>query len=198
VTSRTQISDPARGVPTIPHSTETHHAPEIERRRQPQGLPAYGSIGASCNLEVELENGLLDHDLEGFHARVKKAYVAAHQAVVDELARHHALADGEPAGANGHADQDAPARDADTATPPARSRGQWGPPARTTNGHGKPPQPRRPASEKQLKAIAAIARAQGADLEGLLRAEFGVERPEALSMAQASELIDQLRAAAEV
>src|SRR3954468_2144283 len=51
------------------------------------GLPDYGSVGASCNLELELDSGLLEHDLDGFHARIRGAYVAAHQAVHDELAR---------------------------------------------------------------------------------------------------------------
>ena len=51
------------------------------------GLPDYGSVGASCNLEMELDAGLLEKDLDGFHARIRGAYVAAHQAVHDELAR---------------------------------------------------------------------------------------------------------------
>ena len=51
------------------------------------GLPDYGSVGAVCNLEMELDAGLLEHDLDGFHARIRDAYVAAHQAVHDELAR---------------------------------------------------------------------------------------------------------------
>jgi hypothetical protein len=51
------------------------------------GLPNYGSVGASCNLEMELEADLLAKDLDGFHARIRGAYVAAHQAVHDELAR---------------------------------------------------------------------------------------------------------------
>jgi hypothetical protein len=160
------------------------------------GLPSYGSIGASCNLEVELESGLLEHDLDAFHARVKRAYVAAHQAVVDELARHQARTDNEPAVTNGHADRDVPADTGERSTTPTRNRGQWGAPARTANGHGKP-RLRKPATANQLKAITAIARQQGADLEGLLRAEFGVDRPEALTLAQASQVIDQLKAAAE-
>ena len=51
------------------------------------GMPDYGSVGASCNLELELDSGLLEKDLDGFHARVREVYVAAHQAVHDELAR---------------------------------------------------------------------------------------------------------------
>src|SRR5438874_385962 len=51
------------------------------------GLPDYGSVGASCNIEMELDAGLLERDLDGFHAQVRGVYVAAHQAVHDELAR---------------------------------------------------------------------------------------------------------------
>ena len=48
-----------------------------------------------------------------------------------------------------------------------------------------------------MKAILAIARRQDADLVGLLRQEFDVERPEDLSLRQASQLIDLLKASAE-
>jgi hypothetical protein len=57
---------------------------------QKVGLPNYGSVGASCNLEMELDASLIDKDLDGFHDRIRAAYVAAHQAVHDELARLHA------------------------------------------------------------------------------------------------------------
>jgi len=57
------------------------------------GLPDYGSAGASCNLEVELDTSLF-HDLEGLHQVVRRAYAACNQAVQDELARLDAASNG--------------------------------------------------------------------------------------------------------
>lgn len=51
------------------------------------GQPAYGSLGASCYVEVELDQSLIFDDLDGFQERVKHAYVACRQAVSDELDR---------------------------------------------------------------------------------------------------------------
>ena len=71
-----------------------------------------------------------------------------------------------------------------------------------SNGHAdRPPagrsRLRKPATEKQVRAIRSIANRQHADLDGLLR-EFGVDRPEDLSLKQASELIDTLKTAARI
>jgi hypothetical protein len=147
------------------------------------GLPAFGSVGASCNIELELSHDLLERDLDAFHARVRDVYVAAHQAVHDELARLHAGA------------QAGPPHDPPISPPRQASNGHPG-----GNGHAERPpagrsRPRRPATENQLRAIRSIASRQHADLDGLLR-EFGVNRPEDLSLKQASELIDALKTAA--
>ena len=52
------------------------------------GQPDYGSLGATCNVEVELDAALLQNDLDGFHRHVRAVFVACQQAVNDELARH--------------------------------------------------------------------------------------------------------------
>jgi hypothetical protein len=147
------------------------------------GLPDYSSVGASCNLELEIDSGLIDRDLEAFHARVRDTYVAAHQAVHDELARLQAP--GEPR----------------TEAPDAGSSSRPG-----GNGHGSdkrsnhpsrfqeaPSRGRKPATPSQVKAIMAIARRQNADLVGMLRQEFEATDPEELTLKQASELIDLLK-----
>jgi hypothetical protein len=151
------------------------------------GQPDYGSVGASINLELEVESRLLETDLDGFHARVRDAYVAAHQAVNDELARlqgHAAKPVAAPATpANGHALRNAPVTHANGAQ--GRPEGPVG-------------RPSKPATASQVRAIVTIARRQRADLAGLLRDDYGAGRPEDLSLAEASRLIDALKAAGEV
>jgi hypothetical protein len=139
------------------------------------GLPDFGSVGATCNVEVELDGSLFKGDLEAFHAQVRHIYGAARRAVDDELARLQAQPTGTEltvAPSNGQ-----------VAAPSSR------PPDRPRSG--------KPATASQLKAIQAITRRHEADLDGLLHDEYGVTRPEELTLAQASRVIDLLKATAD-
>src|ERR1700677_5230703 len=68
------------------------------------GLPDYGSLGASCNVEFELEGSLLQNDVEKFQQHVRRAYQACAQAVNEELHRSngHATNGTAPLGGHGH------------------------------------------------------------------------------------------------
>jgi hypothetical protein len=135
------------------------------------GQPNYGSLGASCGVEVELENSLLGGDPDAFRARVRDAFVACRRAVDDELERLQAAPD-----------------DKSTKDGPEHS---------GSNGAGREDnRAHRPATPRQLRTIVAIARRQRANLESLLRTEYGEASLEELSLAEASRLIDGLRAAA--
>ena len=54
---------------------------------QKAGLPNYGSKGASCGLQFELDASLLRSDLELLQLEVNQAYVACREAVKRELDR---------------------------------------------------------------------------------------------------------------
>ncbi len=147
------------------------------------GLPAYSSIGASCHLEVELENGIL-RDPAGFGDQVRGTFAAARRAVDDELARLQG--EGNPAG--DHAPIALGGHPGGT-----RPIAGDGPPSPRPQLHHQP-HPGKPATPSQVRAIVTIARRNHADLDGLL-GDLGVARPEELSLAAASALIDQLKAA---
>lgn len=149
------------------------------------GLPDYGSLGASCNVTVELDATLLRDDLDGFHAQVRKAYTACRQAVQDELSRYQAV---EPP--------------QEPTQPPIASAGRTGP----QNGNGSGSGNGRPttsngngahtASSKQLDYINQLARQiRGLGVrrvESLAEKMFGKPLA-ALSSLDASGLIDTLK-----
>jgi len=51
------------------------------------GQPDYGSLGASCNLEIELDHSSFS-DPEAFNEKVQRAFSTCRDAVEAELARH--------------------------------------------------------------------------------------------------------------
>ncbi len=158
------------------------------------GLPHYGSIGASCNAEIELPQDLLDHNLPQFHDRIRTAYAAVQQAVHDELARlQNSPTAVQPSPRNG-----SPRSQDETGRPSVPN--EPAPSVRPSNGRSScPPRhsPRAYATVRQVGALRTLTRQTGVDLTSFLREAYGVERPELLSLAQASEMIDQLKAASE-
>ena len=102
------------------------------------GQPGYGSVGATCGLELELDPTLLREAPEEFEARARSAYAACARAVDAELARL-AAPTGPALACAGHTE--------------------------TTDARGWPP---RPATTRQLRALEAIARSRGEGLDDLL------------------------------
>jgi hypothetical protein len=145
------------------------------------GLPDYGSIGAMCNVTVELDASLLTQDLDGFHRHVRNAYVACAQAVNDELAGHKA---GDDARNNGHTDR-VSGNGSSNSHAATRSNGNG-------NGNGG-----HQASEKQMNYVNQLARSiRGLGvrrLDSLTGKMFGKPLADLTSL-DASGLIDTLKA----
>ena len=144
------------------------------------GLPDYGSIGASCHLELELDQSQIASDLDGFQDRVRRTFTVCRQAVEDELARHR------PAGAaNGSAE---PKQPASAAAGTHGSANQRNGSQRNGNGHR--------ASQKQLdyaQQLAGEIRGLGVRrLETLAQKMFNKPLAD-LSSLDASGLIDVLK-----
>lgn len=71
--------------------------------QQKRGLPEYGSLGASCHVELELDGSLLDRNPAAFQQEVQRAFQACREAVQMELARPSPTEQKEaPPATNGH------------------------------------------------------------------------------------------------
>ena len=125
----------------------------------------YGSRGASVNVEVELESALVNEP-ERFFDRIRQVFRLAQQSIDEELTRQQACGNGRAASnGNGH-----------------------------VSGNGRPKPNGRKATLSQVRALRAIAHRLGLDLASTLQERFGIDYPEDLSIGQASELIDSLKA----
>ena len=139
------------------------------------GESNYGSRGAFVNVELELDTGLIAKPQE-LRERIRELFGVVRSSLVEELngngASHSAPADRQQVqngnGHNGHADHDAPAQ---------------------ANGQGQP----RGATQSQIKALFAIAKSRGLNLNELIRDRFRCGKPEQLSIREASQLIDSLK-----
>lgn len=139
--------------------------------QQKIGQPHYGSLGASCALELPLEQAVLADPVQ-LAARIEDAYQTCRQSIQRQLAHSQAAAG-----------------DACCEQPPARSGQATGSPTQPANGA----QQARPATAAQLRAIAAIAPKTDVLLNSELDRRYGVQLASDLSLTQASEMIDLLK-----
>ena len=148
------------------------------------GQPDFGSLGASCSVELELDSHTLARNPALLQQQAQQAFASCAQAVESELARHcspngqagGSHAPGQNGAANGHTN------------------------GHTTNGHhqnGHRKPNGRQATASQVKAIVAIAGRQRLDLARELQTRFHVDRPENLSISDASRLIDELKSSSQ-
>ena len=136
----------------------------------------FGSRGASINLEVELESALVS-DSAKLQERIRQLFGMVHQSLAEELA----------SGRNGQ-------------TQPSCSSGkQPASPNGLVNGgkqaNGKQNGSTRLATTAQVKALYGIAKQHRMDLYAMVRERFNLDRPEELSVQQASDLITTFKAA---
>ena len=141
------------------------------------GLPDYGSLGATCHVEFDLDKALIQDDLESFHQQVRDAFSACSQAVHYELVRQRVSSALE-----------------NPALPKPANNGN-GAPHRNGHQHVTPTAAR--ASDKQLIYLRQLARLVPA--VGLRRLDEVAQNvcgktTVVLSTAEASRLIDSLKA----
>ena len=154
------------------------------------GLPDYGSLGASTNLELELDAGVIG-DPDRLRQQIRHLFGLVKTSIEEELGGQ------QPVPQNGHGNGHG--RD-----PHANGNGNGhshsdASHASGGNGHGsRLPTNGRAATNSQVRAIRAIAGRQRLDLGQLLGSRFNLQRPEDLSLADASALIDELKNATPV
>jgi hypothetical protein len=140
------------------------------------GQENYGSLGANCQLEIELDASLIG-DAEAFHEKIQRLYALANQAVTDQLARQ-ATAPSNNGNGNGHA------------------RSTNGRNGNGSNGRTNGDVDNSPASNRQIKYLLDIARQRHrldlAQTAEFCREQVGVNDIYQLTKSQASAVIDHL------
>ena len=176
------------------------------------GEARFGSRGASINLEVELDNGVLN-DPGLLRDRVQDLYVLARQSVDEELQRPAETGPCEPShtngnghgrishAANGNGPKNGPKNGhANGHSANGRVKNGHGP--NNGNGHingtgqGRIEVAR--ATQSQIRAIFAISKRQGLDPHTVINDRYRVHKMEELTIREASALIDDLKIGAGV
>ena len=142
------------------------------------GEANYGSRGASVNLELELDSAIVGEP-DRLQERIRQMFHLAKQSIDEEL-----QAPVEPALSQGNNSNNGQSR---------HSAGQKSGQRQAANANGRRSSSPPPATASQVRALHAIANRQGLNLEAALRDRFDIDRPDALTIAEASEMIDELK-----
>ncbi|WP_404308173.1 hypothetical protein [Neorhodopirellula lusitana] len=135
------------------------------------GRPNFGSACATCQLEIEIDHTVMNDHADPLTERIRRTFDLCRQEVDRELLHHADGPSSRPEAINGN--------------------------VRTRNGTSQPqsqPSRVRPATDAQIRAIHAIASKANVRLASELDAEFGVASPQSLTLRQASDLIEMLKA----
>lgn len=145
------------------------------------GEANYGSRGASVNVELELDSGLVG-DAAKLKERIRQLFGVVRASLAEEL-----NGNGQPSGD----------------TKPAANQNSNGNGNGTNNnygnGNGHTPASNqrnggpRQATQSQVKAIHAIARSRNINVGQFLSERFRVSRPDELSIKTASQAIDEMK-----
>ncbi|MBM4076419.1 MAG: hypothetical protein FJ267_12360 [Planctomycetes bacterium] len=164
----------------------------------------FGSLGASCELDVEIDGDLFINDIEELHSRIQAAYRVCRQAVDDELGRQNLATEQQPQERRlEHKDEDSRQERHPTEQRQSRSDCHNSRDVRTTESRGgreekdhHPTQQRtmRGVTNSQVRALHAIASRHRVNLSEVLKDRYQIYRVEDLSITQASRLIDELNA----
>jgi hypothetical protein len=135
------------------------------------GESNYGSRGASVNVEMEMDSGLVAEP-DQLKERIRQFFGLVRASLAEEMDGngHHQDANGDTQGADQGSNGNG--QDQDT---------------------GQRTDSPRPATQSQVKAIFAICRSQKVDMKRLLQDRFRIGRPEDLNIKEASILIDELK-----
>ena len=148
------------------------------------GEANYGSRGASVHLEVELDSGVVD-DPDRLRTKIHKLFGLVRQSLNAELHGDDGNGHSNDGHGNGHHPTNGNGFDR------YRVSGQE---SNNGNGHSSNGRSPRQATSSQVKAIHAIA-GNRIDVSRLVKDRFNVQRPDDLSISDASTLIDELKAA---
>lgn len=155
------------------------------------GQPNYGSAGASCHIDVELDQSLLDGDQRHLQERLRQALTVCRQVVERELA-----VDGSVQGVSRDREISPPGPSTPATRGPAPAPPGTDSPAIVEGVPGDIGDSGSPrlATPAQVKALQAIAGRGRVSLAAELQRQYGLRQPQQLTLRQASQMIDRLKA----